>query len=144
MYYHEFSVGFNLWMLWIPVSIYGMFVLGHNKYRYDWRREERTLKIVKEYGNKLEYLVMGFATFVLALLLLVESAHGIVQFFDNRLVPGESPMWSIILSAFTIVAICFIYWIALCFVADYFAKKSKRRLRKNRRQREKELRLLHF
>ena len=142
-YYHAFTVGFNVWMIWVPVSIYAMFVMGQNKYRYKWYREERKLKIVREYDNRIMYVAMGVATSVLAILLFVESARGIVQYFDNHLVPGDSPVWSYILLIFAILVTCSLYWIMLCFVANYFADRTKERLKKNRRQKEEELKQLN-
>ena len=104
-YYHEFSVGFNWWMvamiLFAVIAI--VFGIGQTYLKRVVREQKIIWKLRYRYNDLLFMLLGVVAAIVITIMLFVESFDGVIQSFDNSLGRYESPVWSLILAPGAIV-----------------------------------------
>ena len=86
-YQHEFSVGFNFWMVFIILMVGVVILLGLMQHR--WHTRYRTKQM---FGDTLFVAVAVVAGIILAVLLVIESRDGITQALDNN-IPGDEYAW---------------------------------------------------
>ena len=117
-YYHEFSVGFNLWYIMVPVMLLGMFMIGYlnvKRFRGYIRRKSGAREQVWLIDRRMftDYLYIFFGaitTLAFAALFIDESMLGCIQVLDNIGISIEDGAWSP-LFAFGLVlpCLCFLY-----------------------------------
>lgn len=90
-YQHEFSVGFNFWMIFIILMVGVMILLGLMQHR--WHTRYRTKQV---FGDLLFVVVAVVAGIILAAMLVVESRDGITQALDNN-IPSDEYAWQSVL-----------------------------------------------
>ena len=100
-YYHSFSVGFNFWMLTVPMVIVFAFFLGKKQYHYS----KRNCKIERYISKKTYKVISGVFAVLLTIQIYAESMRGITQVFDNSLTKLDSPLLSDTLAGLTVVPI---------------------------------------
>lgn len=112
-YYHEFSVGFNLWYIMVPVMLIGMFFVGFlNVKRCKRSLEGKGRKWVIDRRFFKDYLYIFFgaiSTVAFAAMFIDESMLGCIQVLDNIGISNEDGAWS------PIFAFCLILPV-LCFI----------------------------
>ena len=128
-YYHSFDVGFNWWMLYIPVSMIATAIIGwkatfHLEILDDFG-DTHTFKVVpdKRQVIKLGIKVMAI---IMGILLVVESFDGIIQLYDNLFGDG---LMSVYLAICTIPVSIFVYWYILSVIRYRCSGKQRRSLR---------------
>ena len=131
MFYHQFSVGFNWWMVLAPLFVVLEAVIGWRSFalRGGEIRRVRHKKLV-------DYTSAMFAI-VVAALVLIESADGIVQLLDNRTVAGESPIWNVGAVPFVALFVGFFYWGVLVGIGRLFSLAKAGRLLERQHQHRK-------
>ena len=136
-YYHEFVPGFNWWYIVAPVLILVMAIVGWQ--RYKGYRKPRSLEIRRGCSDKFLKIVAWIFTAVVTALIFLESADGIVQFFDN-IAPAseyESALGSVFYMSFFLTSFVFIYWGLLVLVGRLAANIKYALLCQEREKREK-------
>ncbi|MBR3270180.1 hypothetical protein IKG07_02950 [Candidatus Saccharibacteria bacterium] len=131
-FYHEFSVGFNWWYVLLPLQCVLMIAFGASNLHLN-KRNNRIMRWSK--SNTATNILAAIMMVILTIVMIVESASGVIQMLDNHLGPEDDPMWSLIMFTFGVpVVAAFIYCI---FVElSVFGQKLKRKyLRKVRQQR---------
>lgn len=136
-YYHDFYIGFNIWMAVAPLFImFAAFVGLKTVNNKNWEK-------VMNYFSKPAAALFG-------ILLFVESRDGIIQYFDNGLSEGESGVISLFLLIPAIVGASILFLLALegAYLLAYnlagnaldtVKKKEKKQIRFYKRvQRDKE------
>lgn len=146
-FYHEFTIGFNFWMIYVVVAVVVAAFVGVKNYRLEKR------EIVKNWSDKqLAYITMTL-TVVFVVMLVVESMDGIVQYSDNHLAVGEPGALSLLVGAPMIILFsAAVFWAVLCLVV-YIAglarvgwlynRAQEARLREAQRERERFLKVEH-
>lgn len=114
MYHYYFTVGFNLWMVWIVVSFAIMAWLCWTQYKLNVNRVK--VWIATQYGNNVLPVMEVIFTIIFGLLFSFESWRGIIQFLDNHAGPEDSPLWSLVLMPIVVAAVIAIYWYVMRFV----------------------------
>ena len=130
-YYHEIVVGFNWWMVLVPLFAVIEAIIGWRSFalRDGEIRRVRHRKLV-------DYSSAMFAV-IIAALILVESADGIVQWLDNRTVAGESPVWNVGMAPFVALFVGLIYWGVLVCIGRLFSFAKAGQLLERQRQHRK-------
>ena len=94
-YYHEFTIGFNMWYVVLPFVLAFITFLGTRRYYL----ESETMRI-KTRGKKLTTATLvAIISSVLTItgLMMYESFNGLVQFLTNLLAKNDSPAWAVII-----------------------------------------------
>ena len=117
-YYHEFSIGFNLWMVFLLVAILLMAVLGTRQYA------RVRGQIVKKFDSGLLVRVSAVMAVVLGFMITAESSSGIIQFMDNHIDAATDASWSLISLPFVVLSAALVIGIILYFVG-YVAGLAK-------------------
>ena len=141
-YYHNFTIGFNWWMLYLPLTLIVMTVVGRmanyhltivadpDLEGYDGINpsllpdEFKAIKVEVD-GKRLIDLAGWLLAVVFAIMLIIESLDGIIQFFDNQMIAGDDEAWSIVL-AIVAVAISMCLHKYLLSLVRYKAGAEKR------------------
>lgn len=135
-FYHTFLPGFNWWYIVAPLMVLLMSAFGASNRRLN----EKSLRIMGR--DKRGYLLNALALildFFLYLLVVRESAVGIVQLFANHLSPDDNPAWAIILFVFAVsVSAVFVYELLVyagklgTHLKIVYLKKKRRKIREER------------
>ena len=121
-YYHAFTIGFNFWMVLIPVSILFSAIIGWKNVYF------KKGKVRRRCNNRLYGLIAVVASIANGILLLVESLAGAIQRIDNMfsIAKDTSFGYSSIIAFFGIIVVTFIVGV-VCFYAAIAAEKAHRR-----------------
>ncbi len=130
-YYHEIVVGFNWWMVLVPLFAVIEAIIGWRSFalRGGEIRRVRHQKLV-------DYSSAMFAIIVAALL-LIESADGIVQWLDNGTPAGDSPLWNVGMAPFVALFAGLLYWGVLVGVGRLFSLAKAGQLLERQHQHRK-------
>lgn len=132
-YYHEFHVGFNWWMVFVPAAFVLVGVMGWFSAYLD--RHGR----VKSFSDDSLTFLSVLIGLGLPVLLFRESIAGIIQLFDNMLSGSDSAMWSIFFALFALLAV----YVSFCFLLKSFSVSMKeRKIRVLKRQAWKKRKML--
>ena len=136
-YYHEFTVGFNWWMITMPLFAIAMVALGASLYRMKERNGR--LIICKNWSDAVLYIASTLFALIAMIMLVIESGNGIVQYFDNGLGRYESPVGSLIEMAIAIQCVTFLYWGLLIAVGQIgkwarLGYLNERRIKTNKKE----------
>lgn len=117
-FFHAFAPGFNWWYVVAPFGLLVMILVGTRQYKIVGDR-------VRQVFNKNLFCMIA-VVFVLIFMVMVyaESSFGIIQSFDNNLLPGESPIWSVIMMPMAIIAMGMFYG-AILYAAGTIAGWAK-------------------
>ena len=115
-FYHEFSIGFNIWMVVMIVSCILVALLGLKQY------EREGMRIVRCFDDRVSLVVTIVLAAVFMVMVLFESFDGVVQYFDNT--SGADPAWSVFVAPFAIMLIGVIQW-SILYIINYVAKLAK-------------------
>ena len=107
MYYHNFSIGFNFWEIFLPLGMIFMIIPAHKRYRISLLREPHVEEVHSQ--KQITVFAVIFAV-VFGILFMFESTAGVIQVLDNSLAPTDSLAWSIFLYP---IAILFVVVVAL-------------------------------
>lgn len=124
-YYHDFTIGFNFWMVFLVIGGIIMVIISKNFYVVDFRENGRPFVRGRYESKKINSninvtaLVMAIA---FEIMFGLESWRGLIQFFDNNLAKNDDPMWSIFLALFAFVIIGII--VEMIFAAIGYAAAS--------------------
>lgn len=127
-FYHAFVPGFNFWYIVVIVGFIVIALVGWHKYYIYATFRGKTLE--RRYNNRFIDFIAGVFAVVVAIMAIIESGHGIVQFFDNGLAPGESPAWNVLIMPFILMGAAGLYWMILSHVGRFMAKKKKASLKR--------------
>ena len=133
-YYHEITVGFNWWFVLAPLFVVLEAVIGWRSFALRGGEIRRV-----KHQKLVDYTSAMFAVIVAALV-LIESADGIVQWFDNRTVAGESPVWNVGAVPFVALFVGLIYWGVLVGVGRLFSLAKAGRLLEERQRQHRKVR----
>ena len=129
-YYHSFTIGFNFWMLYAPLSMLIMFWLGSKQYR----RENG--KIRKVYGDRLIKIISVVFAISFAAMLMSESALGIIQVIDNSLGADDSGAWSILFAPLLVAVVGSLFYAIISYLGFLGSQWGLKRLKRRRRKRK--------
>ena len=129
-YYHEIVVGFNWWFVLAPLFVVLEAVIGWRSFALRGGEIRRV-----KHRKLVDYTSAMFAIIVAALI-LIESADGIVQWLDNRTVAGESPVWNVGMAPFVALFVGLIYWGVLVCIGRLFSLAKAGRLLEERQHRK--------
>ena len=139
--YHEFSIGFNWWMVVLAVALVVMVVVGLSQVVLS-----KNLKLRWRFNNRLIIFISSIFSIIFTVLLFVESSAGIIQVLDNNLAANDSPAWSILLMPGAIIVaggICFalLYFVGetAAFYREGFLRHKVREIIKNERAKKAEM-----
>lgn len=130
-YYHDFSIGFNWWMVLLVVSVVVMIIVGRSQ--YELRRRDGKLRIFKMFSSKRYYLIVSLLTVAFTVLFLKESWRGVIQMFDNSLSYTDSPVYSLLLLVVILPFGMGFYAYFLSMVGKFAATMKLDKLREKRR-----------
>ena len=110
-YYHNFTIGFNWWMV-VAVVLVGLAIfVGIKMYKaIDGRR------IRKVFNDKLFVLISAVSGVVMMLMLFIESWDGILQYLLNSLRFNESPALAVICAVMAIFFASFFFALIIYLV----------------------------
>ncbi len=136
-YYHEFTVGWNWWMLAASIMVGLMVVLGVMQHYMT-----SDLKIKGRYNEKLFAFAATVFAIIFGLMVFIESYDGTVQWFDNRLSKGESGILSFGFAGFAIIGASLIFFALLYGIAvltswtreGYLCEKRKKIIRERKNE----------
>lgn len=123
-FYHAFTVSFNWWFVVAPAMLIFMVVYGTTNLKLN----KRSLRIMRR--DKKDFLlnivVIGL-DIILHVLILAESAVGILQSLLNHLGEYDDPLWALILF---VIGLSFsgVIVYAIFFVAAKLGERLKRRI----------------
>lgn len=138
MYYHVFRIGFNIWMLYLPVSFLVAAVIGFSRYKYVLVGEAKAV-IKRRIPGKMANRFTILLSIVLFVLLCAESYFGTVQYFDNIAPRGQSGMYSLVLAPIAFVLIAFLYRCILNVVVNITSSKRLAYMREYKAEQEAEM-----
>ena len=111
----------NHWAIFALVSVIVMIVIGLRQY------DIKHLKIYRRYTWKRFRLWAVIFGCVFAIMVMAESASGIVQLLDENIIgPGDSNAWSVYLLPFASMAAGAVLTLALFFIGVKAGKYSRR------------------
>ena len=132
-FYHQFSVSFNLWFVVAPLMVLVMALFGFTKYKLD----RSSLAILgRDKGNYIMSVMAVAFDVVLHVLILFESAAGLLQAVTNHLGRNDSPIWALILLAVGIVISAFAFYY-LFFMVGKMSSRLKLKWLKAERSKAK-------
>ena len=130
-YYHEIVVGFNWWMVLVPLFAVIEAIIGWRSFAFRGGEIRRV-----RHRKLVDYTSAMFAVIVAALV-LIESADGIVQWLDNSTPAGDSPLWNVGMAPFVALFAGLLYWGVLVGVGRLFSLAKAGQLLERQRQHRK-------
>ena len=134
-FYHEFTIGFNAWMVLAPVMLVLAAVLATQQFRLTRQR----LKVQRIFSNGVLNSTVLICGVIFATTFALESWRGVLQWCDNSLA-GDSGFYSLILTPICIGVVSALYGALVYVTAKTAAWISvnraveKRKIEKKRRQ----------
>lgn len=113
-YYHEFSVGFNWWMVVGAIMVIVAIIAGVMQSYLT-----AGLKIKRRYNERLFALISTFGAIVFGIMLFFESGDGILQWLDNHLSLHESGALSLFFFGPALVGVAIFFFSILYGVANF-------------------------
>lgn len=111
----------NHWATFALVSVILMIVIGLRQY------DVRHLKLIRRYSWKRFRLWAVIFGCVFTIMVLAESASGIVQLLDDNIIgPGDSNAWSVYLLPFASMSAGAVLTLALFFIGVNAGRYSKK------------------
>ncbi len=119
-------IKFNWWMVIAPALLILSILIG--------RKGVVLTKTGVRYtfNERFSKLVAGLSGFIFFVLLLVESIHGVVQWFDNSLTTQDSPVGSVVLAPGAIAIAALLYGGIIFEVIQATQRHQAKKLRKFR------------
>lgn len=128
-YYHEFSISFNWWMVFAIGMLVFSILVGIFQTKVVRKTVAKKDGIKTRYYHKYHYIerfndnifiILGVLSGIIFMVMLfVESADGIIQFFDNSLGKFDSPVWSLIETGVSVPIVSTIFGIIITFVGAF-------------------------
>ncbi|MBQ3473981.1 hypothetical protein IJH72_02345 [Candidatus Saccharibacteria bacterium] len=106
-YYEGFKpeIFSNVWAFFAIAMFIAMVALGVMQYYMTPK-----LGIRRRYNERMFAFVASIGAIIFGVLLFVESSDGIIQMFDNKLLAGESPLWSVIWAPISILGAAIVFF----------------------------------